>query len=266
LAAFLDPLALIRGPESTNRYFVGTGGADLSSASLAPSGFPIWGGFNNSHAAGAYQFEPATWDIYAPRLGITDFSKESQDAVAAACYEARGFADWAPFDAPLAAAIKAAGGEAAFSLGASWLAMANAQPLPDPTLPPMPLPPVPDPIPVPTNPPAPTQTLTGTFVDQQGRKGTFTTTLTYMAGAALVWTIGAAMAMMLGVAVANGPEEPQPVAQATLPIEASLPISNALPVLRISPSAICLPKGRPGIPDDLRWLLANACRPSDSGR
>jgi hypothetical protein len=273
-SSFVDPLALIRQYESSNRYFVGTGGADLSNAALAPSGFPIWDGFHSSHAAGAYQFEPATWDIYAPRLGITDFSKESQDAVAAACYAARGFADWSPYDVPLAAAIKAAGGAAAFSLGAAWLVMAKAQPPPAPTTP-MP-PPVPDPIPVPTEPPVGSYRLTWKITDDQGRMAVATTIMASMAGAALVGVIAAAMALMVGVAVANGPEgqqQEQPTAQATLPDpfsdESDLAVlrsANGRETMPKVGTSVCLPKGRPGIPDDLRWLLAHACLPSDSGR
>src|SRR5205807_8283399 len=50
-----------------------------------------------------------------------------------------GFADWLPFDAKLAAAVKAAGGEAMYSLGATWLAM-TAPPDPPPEPPPDPPP------------------------------------------------------------------------------------------------------------------------------
>lgn len=35
-----------------------------------------------THAAGRYQFEPATWDMQAKRLGLRDFSPASQDAAA----------------------------------------------------------------------------------------------------------------------------------------------------------------------------------------
>jgi hypothetical protein len=122
---FLDPLDAIARFESSRNPNVGYGGTDLSNAPLDPNGFPIWGGKDNSHAAGYLQFEPGTWAIYAPRLGITDFSLRSQLAVGAACYASRGFADWQPYNTKLSAFIKASGGAAAFSLGATYLAMAG---------------------------------------------------------------------------------------------------------------------------------------------
>lgn len=48
--------------------------------------FPSWPGKSfptgRSHAAGRYQFEPATWNEQAQKLGLTDFSPASQDAAA----------------------------------------------------------------------------------------------------------------------------------------------------------------------------------------
>ncbi len=46
--------------------------------------FPDWQGIGDpiSHAAGRYQFEPATWREMAGRLGLTDFSPTSQDHAA----------------------------------------------------------------------------------------------------------------------------------------------------------------------------------------
>ena len=43
------------------------------------SEFPKWNGWRNSHAAGRYQFEPATWHEVAGALGLKDFSPGSQD-------------------------------------------------------------------------------------------------------------------------------------------------------------------------------------------
>ncbi len=61
------------------------GGVDLSGAPLDDTGFPIWEGRQGpagiSHAAGIYQFQPGTWRPIARRLGIHDFSPESQKRV-----------------------------------------------------------------------------------------------------------------------------------------------------------------------------------------
>lgn len=106
-------LDLIRKFESSGRYNVGYGGADLSKAPLNEFGFPIWEGVEGSagttHAAGAYQFEPGTWERYAKPLGIKDFSPESQDAVARAAYLAEGYAPWAPYNTKLKNALVDAG-------------------------------------------------------------------------------------------------------------------------------------------------------------
>jgi hypothetical protein len=56
--------------------------------------------------------------------------------VFAACFAKRGFADWLPYNKKLAASVKAAGGEAMFSLGATWLGMATPPPAPPPSPPP----------------------------------------------------------------------------------------------------------------------------------
>jgi len=110
----LDPLVYIRRYESGGRYMVGYGGADLSRSTLGLNGFPQWSGVQTgkgwTHAAGAYQFEPATWARYAGPLGIHDFSPVSQDRVARACYDDVGFSPWAPYDPRLAAAIVSAKG------------------------------------------------------------------------------------------------------------------------------------------------------------
>lgn len=93
-------------------YVIGVGGADLSNAPKDATGFPQWEGTmgpqGRTHAAGAYQFEPATWRQYAEPLGIHDFSQASQDAVFDAAYRDKGFAHWAPFNSALAAAIPVA--------------------------------------------------------------------------------------------------------------------------------------------------------------
>jgi hypothetical protein len=106
--------SLVRQYEGGNNYNVGFGGADLSNAALSPTGFPQWPGKMGpqgiSHAAGVYQFEPATWDKYAKPLGITDFSAPSQDAVFKAAYTAEGGSPWLPYNSKLRAATAAATG------------------------------------------------------------------------------------------------------------------------------------------------------------
>lgn len=95
-------------------YVIGVGGTDLSNAPGDPNkaGFPIWDGHGNSHAAGAYQFQPDTWAKYAVPLGIHDFSPASQDKVFAAAYAAEGYGPWAPYNPTLARAIRGGAGQA----------------------------------------------------------------------------------------------------------------------------------------------------------
>lgn len=110
----LDPLSAIGLYESGDDYTIGVGGIILSGYPVSQYGFPLWGGIGNSHAAGKYQFQPGTWTPYAKLLGVWDFAPESQDAIAACCYNDKGFAPWEPYDAPLAAYITSVGGPAAF--------------------------------------------------------------------------------------------------------------------------------------------------------
>lgn len=84
LAAFL---AMIRQFESSDDYSVIFGGQHFSDFSQHPRirvyfTDPRTGRQNWSDAAGAYQFISTTWAILAARLGLTDFSPESQDAAA----------------------------------------------------------------------------------------------------------------------------------------------------------------------------------------
>jgi muramidase (phage lysozyme) len=73
------------------------------------NGFPMWEGSaatgRGSHGAGAYQFEPGLWQEFAPKLGITDFSPESQDRVAEAAIMRYGIFPWKT-DVKLLEAIK----------------------------------------------------------------------------------------------------------------------------------------------------------------
>jgi muramidase (phage lysozyme) len=120
---YRDPAAIVRKYESGGDYTILYGGShfDFETDAFNQYGFPIWGGLNDSHAAGAYQFEPKLWGYYALRLGIGNFSPNSQDAVFVGCFAENGFAPWAPYDKKLAAAIAAFGGPSAFSLGSMWL-------------------------------------------------------------------------------------------------------------------------------------------------
>jgi hypothetical protein len=103
---------LLQHYEGGDSYNLGWGKTDLSNAPLNQFGFPIWDGKPGpqgiSHAAGAYQFEPGTWETYAKPLGITDFSKESQDKVFDAAYAAEGGKPWLPYNPQLRAAYNAA--------------------------------------------------------------------------------------------------------------------------------------------------------------
>lgn len=103
--------ALVRKYESGGNYYAGYsahGSVDLSNAPLNQYGFPQWSGNMGpqgiSHAAGAYQFEPATWAQYAGPMGIHDFSPASQDRVFAAAYGAQGLGPWSSNSRLMAAA------------------------------------------------------------------------------------------------------------------------------------------------------------------
>ena len=73
-----DVLALIRQRESGGTYNVLCGGGTFDNYST----FPNWKGFRNSHAAGAYQFEPATWQWVSSMTHVPDFSPLAQDICA----------------------------------------------------------------------------------------------------------------------------------------------------------------------------------------
>ena len=78
--AFLLTIATL---ESGNNYNALCGGGTFSGYTT----FPNWAGCNingvMSHAAGAYQFQPATWAALQQQLSLPDFSPASQDAAAA---------------------------------------------------------------------------------------------------------------------------------------------------------------------------------------
>jgi hypothetical protein len=72
-------LAQIRQSQSGGRYNILFGGTYFSDYSQ----FPQWAGViyqgRPTHAAGAYQDEPATWTEIAAATGLTDFTPPSQD-------------------------------------------------------------------------------------------------------------------------------------------------------------------------------------------
>lgn len=76
-------LDTIKGPESGGRYNVAYDGSPTGRTFDDLSKFPTLPGApgpaGTSHAAGAYQFEPATWNGVAAKTGTTDFSPQSQD-------------------------------------------------------------------------------------------------------------------------------------------------------------------------------------------
>ena len=71
--------------EGISPYFVLYGGGSFEQMPDRPGyyGFPEWGGRDNSHAAGRYQFEPATWKGQAEKLGLTNFRDPAQQDIAA---------------------------------------------------------------------------------------------------------------------------------------------------------------------------------------
>jgi muramidase (phage lysozyme) len=80
--AFLAALAKGESAGGSGSLYQGTGGADLHSAPTDEYGFPQWGGFGNSHAAGTFQFQPGTWDSYAKTYGLNFGSGFDQQAAA----------------------------------------------------------------------------------------------------------------------------------------------------------------------------------------
>jgi muramidase (phage lysozyme) len=85
--AFLDALAVGEtepaGEPRGYGYNILCGSTPASPHTFASyAWFPKWAGWHNSHAAGRYQFEPATWADTAARLGLPDFTPASQDAAA----------------------------------------------------------------------------------------------------------------------------------------------------------------------------------------
>jgi muramidase (phage lysozyme) len=78
--SFLSALALGETGNAANAYSMGYGGVDLSSAELGTNGFPQWGGSGNTHAAGAFQFQPSTWASIASQFNLNFSNPEDQNA------------------------------------------------------------------------------------------------------------------------------------------------------------------------------------------
>jgi lysozyme len=72
---------------ATHPALAGWGGTPLSDSMCAGAGF---GPGCVSTAAGAYQINKPTWNRIAAKVGLTDFSPESQDAAAWALIEEKG--------------------------------------------------------------------------------------------------------------------------------------------------------------------------------
>lgn len=86
-ASFLGALALGETGGSANAYSEGYGGVDLSGLTTDQYGFPTWSGNGSTTAAGAFQFEPSTWDTVAAAHNLDFQNPEDQNA--AAWYEAQ---------------------------------------------------------------------------------------------------------------------------------------------------------------------------------
>lgn len=87
LAAFLK---VIRDGESADRYDALLGGGYFRDYSEHPAISQGFKGFGNSHAAGAYQFQPGTWLECKQSLSLPDFGPQSQDAAATYLIHRRG--------------------------------------------------------------------------------------------------------------------------------------------------------------------------------
>lgn len=84
--AFLATLQQGESGGYSNPYFIGYGGANLTGASTDAFGFPQWTGASvngsETHAAGAYQFQPGTWDQIAAQYNLNFQNPADQNAAA----------------------------------------------------------------------------------------------------------------------------------------------------------------------------------------
>lgn len=83
-SSFLASIAKGESGGSSNPYSVGFGGVNLSGASTNQYGFPQWGGaytpYGPTHAAGAFQFQPGTWNSIAQQYGLNFQNPQDQNA------------------------------------------------------------------------------------------------------------------------------------------------------------------------------------------
>lgn len=79
-AGFLVALAHGETGGSSDPYNTGVGGSNLSGSSIDAYGFPQWEGQGNSHAAGAFQFQPSTWDSIAQEFDLNFQNPNDQNA------------------------------------------------------------------------------------------------------------------------------------------------------------------------------------------
>lgn len=78
---FLGSLAQGETGNSAYAATEGVGGTNLANdPNSDPYGFPIWQGQGSSHAAGIFQFEPATWDALAQTYGLNFGNASDQQA------------------------------------------------------------------------------------------------------------------------------------------------------------------------------------------
>lgn len=85
--ALLDTVAYAEG--TGDRYNITFGHHEFSDMSRHPNRVVTEGGYSST-AAGRYQFLSRTWDGVADRLGLTDFSPQSQDLAAVQLMKDRG--------------------------------------------------------------------------------------------------------------------------------------------------------------------------------
>lgn len=86
--------------ESEGNPLIGWGKTDLSKYPLDKYGFPDWPGLPGpvgiSTAAGLYGITKTNWHHYAPQVGVSDFSPESQQKVKNAILADQGPKAWTP--------------------------------------------------------------------------------------------------------------------------------------------------------------------------